>query len=94
MRVFTWIAWIYAALCLLALVLMAAGSPMFAGDAADPLSSVFAYLLALPWILVLDLLGDTSFAINLAVMVFSMGMNFLILSWLGRRGKTPRAPRG
>ena len=93
MRVFTWIAWIYAALCLLALVLMAAGSPMFAGDAADPLSSIFAYLLALPWILVLDLLGDTSFAINVAVMVLSMGLNFLILSWLGRRGRKPLAPR-
>ena len=92
MRIFTWIAWIYAVLCLAALALMAAGSPMFAGDAADPLSSVFAYLLALPWILVLDLLGETSFAINVAVMVFSMGLNFLILSWLGRRGREPVPP--
>ena len=93
MRVFTWIAWIYAALCILALILLAAGSPMFAGDDADPLSSVFAYLLALPWIRVLDLLGDTSFAINVAVLILSMGLTFLILSWLGRRGRQPVAPR-
>ena len=92
MRVFKWIAWIYAALCILALVLMAAGSPMFAGDDADPLSSVFAYLLSLPWILMLQLFGDMSFAINVAVMVLSMGLNFLILSWLGRRGKQPAPP--
>ena len=41
----------------------------------------------------LDLLGDMSFAINVAAMVLSMGLNFLILSWLGRRGRKPLAPR-
>ena len=92
MRVFTWIAWFYLALCVIALVLMAAGSPIFAGDDADPLSSIFALILAYPWVLVLELLTEPPYALNVLVMILSMGLNFLILSWLGRRGRRPIAP--
>lgn len=75
----------YLALCVVALAIFAAGSPALAGANADPLSAVFAYLLSLPWVLALDLVGEVPMAVSLAFMLAGMAINFLILRALVRR---------
>ncbi len=76
---------IYLALCAAALGIFVMGLPAVAGDDADPLSAVFVYLVSLPWILVLRLIGDHGTGTALAAAVIGMAINYVILRWLLRR---------
>lgn len=75
----------YLVICALAFGVFVAGLPAIAGDDADPLAGVFMYLVALPWILVLNLFDEVPIAATLAAAIAGMAINFLILRWLVRR---------
>lgn len=76
---------IYLVIACIAVALFVAGLPVFAGEDADPLAGVFAFLVALPWILVLTLLGDVPLAVTIAVTLGGIVLNYLILRRLTRR---------
>lgn len=76
----------YLTLCAAALFVFALGTPWWAGEDADPLSAVFAYVLALPWIRLLDLVeGETPVALAVAAMIAGMALNWWLLRLLVRR---------
>jgi hypothetical protein len=68
----------YALLCLIALWFVPASAYGWLGIERDPLAGVFALLLALPWSLLLSLMGDPGPWLALAVLAAGMAMN----SWL------------
>lgn len=76
---------IYVFFCIAALALFALGSPMIAGEDADPLSGVFVFLVALPWILALDLFGELPITATIAAALLCMAINYFVLRWLTRR---------
>jgi len=80
-----YVATAYLLLCLLALGVLVAGLPAFAGSDADPLAGVFAFLLALPWVLVLDLVDEAPLAVTVLATIAGMAINYAILRWLGSR---------
>ncbi len=89
---------IYLVLSVLALGVFIAGLPVVAGDDADPIAAVYALLLALPLILVLEILGEVPTAAMVALILLAMGANYMALRLLGRRWRpassdaaTPRA---
>jgi len=79
-----WLTWLYLAACALALLVLVLGLPAVAGPDADPLAAVFAFLLALPWVLVLDLMGEVPLAVSVALTVGSMALNVVVLLGLAR----------
>lgn len=83
------LAWAYLGACVVALGLFVLGLPALAGANADPLAGVFAFVLALPWILVLDLLAEPSMAASLVVTVGAMALNFSVLRWAAHRRNVP-----
>lgn len=95
MRVEHWPAWLYAIACVLALALV----PMSAAGwiARDPLSAIPAVLLGLPWSIGLPWLGASeSVALNLALLLLGMALNFGLLwalgTWLAARLRKRGAP--
>lgn len=86
MKALRWIPSIYLAFCAGALVVFALGTPWLAGEDADPVSAVFAYLLALPWVRLLDLVkSETPFALAVTGLLAGMAINWWVLRWLVRR---------
>ncbi|MDR7102719.1 hypothetical protein [Croceicoccus sp. BE223] len=83
---------IYLVLAIISLGILVAGLPAVAGDDADPLAVVFAFILALPLILVLEFLGDVPMAVTVAVILIAMAVNYAALRLLTRRWRT--APTG
>lgn len=80
------LALIYVLACVFALLFIPASARGWFGLASDPLAGIFAGLLSLPWILVLDRLGLELTGIPSAVLC--MGINLLILlviDWLVSR---------
>lgn len=82
---------IYLVLAIISLGIFVAGLPAVAGDDADPLAVVFAFILALPLILVLEFLGDVPMAVTVAVMLIAMAVNYALLRLLTRRWRADRA---
>lgn len=76
---------VYAGLCLLAFGALAASTPLFAGEDADPLGGIFVFLLALPWILTADLFGEVSLWVTILLSIGSMALNFVILRAVAKR---------
>lgn len=65
MKIFRALAAFYGLLCLIALMLIPASAHSWFGIAEDPLSGVFAILLALPWSAALGHLPAMSMATTL-----------------------------
>lgn len=76
---------IYGLLGLVALFLIPASVFGWAGVAADPLSGVFALLLALPWTILLYLMGDIGTWGSLAFCAAAIALNTYLLWRLARR---------
>ena len=88
---------LYLAAGTLALLAIPASVHGWLGIEADPLSAVFAILLALPWSLALDLFGgNDSVAVNMIVLAMGIGLNAVLLAtlarWTGNRGKPEHTP--
>ncbi|MEW9838693.1 hypothetical protein [Mesorhizobium marinum] len=76
---------LYAAASAFALLLIPLNAAGAFGMEPDPLSGIFAYLLAAPWsILLADLAGE-SYALNLSLVALGMLVNGAILLFLFRR---------
>ena len=78
------IAIVYAALSLFALLLIPASLFGWFGVAPDPLSGVYAYLLSLPWILILMPFDTINSWVALAVSAAGMALNVWLLLRLAR----------
>ncbi len=77
---------IYVAACVAALALIPMNAAGMFGMAPDPLSGIYAMLLASPWIYLLDgLLGNGDLPRNMAMAVFSMAINTSLLGLLCRQ---------
>lgn len=73
---------IYLVMAIFALGIFVAGLPAIAGSDADPLAGVFAFIVALPWILALDLIGSDSLTMTMIFAVLGIVFNYLILRWI------------
>lgn len=78
------LAALYALLCLIALLLIPASAHGWFGIAEDPLSGVFAILLALPWSAALGHLPAMGTAATIAVLLAAMILNIAILLAIGK----------
>jgi hypothetical protein len=77
---------LYAILCVVALLLIPLGAMGLLGSEPDPLSGIFAVLLAMPWTLALSgLMSDTSVLWNLVLAAAGMLLNGLIVGFLCSR---------
>lgn len=79
------IAVLYILASVIALMLIPASLNGWFGMEPDPLSAIFAYVLALPWVLLLNLLPAMSTGMAAAVAGLAMALNALILLGLARR---------
>jgi hypothetical protein len=75
---------LYAVLGAIALLLVPASLYGWFGIAPDPLSGVYAYLLSLPWIMVLLPFEEVDTWAALAIAAAGMGLNFWLLRRLAR----------
>lgn len=82
---------VYLVIAVIALGLFVAGLPAIAGADADPLAGVFALLVALPWILVLNLFGAVPIAATMIVTLAAIALNYVILRWLVRKSRQAKA---
>lgn len=82
MRIARILAAVYIAGCLLALALMAIGTFGLFGAEPDPISAVYAILLAMPWSLALSYLNAPIAAF--AVLLSGMALNLIIIMAIGR----------
>lgn len=87
------VIWLYVALCLGSLVIIPLNAAGMAGE-PDPLTGIFAVLLAAPWIwLTGPITSESSSAWNMFVAGACMGLNATILwqlcRWIGRRTTRP-----
>ncbi len=85
---------LYVLACIAAIALVPLNAAGFAGE-PDPLSGIFAILLAAPWIWLTDsLMADTGVVWNLTLAAICMGLNATIMwaicNWATkRRGSQP-----
>jgi hypothetical protein len=84
-RIASLIAWIYGGLCAGALLLIPAAAYGWMGIAEDPHAGTFAFILGLPWSLVLDALGSPPLWLSIFLVMLAMAINVLIILWFGRR---------
>ena len=80
------IAFIYLLFGIASLLMVPAGLYEWFGIEQDPLSGVFALLLALPWTLSLNLFKETSTYFSLMVSAIGIAINSAFLFWLARPG--------
>lgn len=74
----------YTLLCLVALLVIPASAYEWWGFVADPLSGVFAIMLAMPWALGLWALRETPTWLSVVLLALCMALNLLILIAIGR----------
>ena len=74
----------YALLCLVALLMIPASAYSWWGFEPDPLSGVFAIILAMPWAMGLWALDSTPTWLAVALLALCMGANLAIIISLGR----------
>ncbi|WP_260482569.1 SCO4225 family membrane protein [Sphingomicrobium flavum] len=79
------IAIVYLLVGIGALLLIPASAHGWLGIEADPLSGIFALLLALPWSLVLMLVDSAETLVALTVCAIGIGINFWLLIKLAAR---------
>ncbi len=88
-KIITGIGWVYAALCVAAVAVFLAGYWGIAGSEADPVAAIYAFLLALPWVLVLTQLPDVPVWLSIAGPIAAMALNLWLLrrlaGWMERR---------
>lgn len=80
---------IYLLLCVVAVVLFVVSLPAIAAEKADPLGGVFVLLVSLPWILILNLVGEVPLVVTGITALVGMTLNFAILRWLVTRRRQP-----
>ena len=90
MRIAALIAWIYGGLCAGALLLIPATTYGWMGVVPDPDAGNFAFILGLPWSLVLDAIGSPPLWLSILLVMLGMAMNILIILWLGYRRSQSR----
>jgi|MedtruStandDraft_1076414.scaffolds.fasta_scaffold37700_1 hypothetical protein len=80
----------YVLLSLVALLMIPASAYSWWGFEPDPLSGVFAIILAMPWAMGLWALDGTPTLLSLALLALCMGANLAIIIALGRwlRGRS------
>ena len=82
----------YALLCLVALLIIPASAYSWWGFEPDPLSGVFAIIMAMPWAMALWALDGTEIWLSIVLLAICMGANLAIIvslgRWLRRRGRT------
>ena len=84
---------LYAALCVVALWFIPASVHGWLGVEPDPLAAVLALLLALPWSLLLRLVGEPGPWLATALLAAGMALNLCALWRLQSRWRLPLAPR-
>ena len=89
MRVIRVLMALYAALCMVALWFIPASVHGWLGVEPDPLAAVFALLLALPWSLLLRLVGDPGPWLATALLAAGMVLNLWLLWRLQNRWRSP-----
>lgn len=82
---------IYLVIAAIAIALFVMGLPAFAGSDADPLSGIFALIVAMPWVLVLGLFGDPPMAVTIVITLVGIALNYVILRRLTRRWRMGRS---
>ena len=90
MRIYGLFAWIYGGLCAGALLLIPAAAYGWMGIPEDPFAGVFAFILGLPWSLVLYAFASPPLWLTIFLVVAAMAINVLIILWLGRRRSRSR----
>jgi hypothetical protein len=90
MRIAGLVAWIYGGLCAGALLLIPATTYHWMGVAEDPHAGTFAFILGLPWSLVLQAFGPLELWLSILLVMLGMAMNVLIILWLGYRRSRSR----
>ena len=90
MRIYSLFAWIYGGLCAGALLLIPAAAYGWMGIAEDPYAGTFAFILGLPWSLVLEALAFPPLWLSIVLVMLGMAINVLIILWLGRRRSRSR----
>lgn len=82
----------YALLCLVALLMIPASAYSWWGFGPDPLSGVFAIILAMPWAMGLWALDGAPIWLSILLLALCMGANLTIIislgRWLRRRRRT------
>lgn len=84
MRASCIVAGLYILLCAGALLLVPASAYGWLGVEPDPLSGVFAFVLALPWVMLATALTAPPMWLTLAIMVLGMAINVAIILAIGR----------
>ena len=89
-RVCRFVILAYIIVCIAALAIIPMTAAGTFGIQPDPLSGIYALLLASPWILLLaDFVGNGDMVANMAMAAISMAINVVILlllcRWLTRR---------
>ena len=93
MRVIRVLMALYAALCVVALWFIPASVHGWLGVEPDPLAAVLALLLALPWSLLLRLVGEPGPWVATALLAAGMASNLWLLRRLQSRWRSRLAPR-
>lgn len=78
------VAGLYFPLCAGALLLIPASIYGWFGVEQDPLGGVFAFLLALPWVLVASAMTDPPLWVTILVIIAGMATNTAIILAVGR----------
>ena len=90
MRIAALVAWIYGGLCAGALLLIPATTYGWMGVVPDPDAGTFAFILGLPWSLVLQAFAPLELWQSILLVMLGMAMNILIILWLGYRRSQSR----
>lgn len=88
------LAGLYALLCLAALALVPANARGWFGMEPDPLSGLYAIVLALPWSLILARPPGLSVTAGVLLIVLGMAANAALILWIGTRFRRPKTPLG
>jgi hypothetical protein len=82
----------YVLLCLVALLMIPASAYSWWGFEPDPLSGVFAIIMAMPWAMALWAVDDAPIWLSIVLLAVCMGANLMIIvtlgRWFRRRGHT------
>lgn len=74
----------YVLACLAALFLIPASAHGWLGVEPDPLAGLFAYLLGLPWSVLLAQVANAGLVGNLVLVATAMALNLAIIFAIGR----------
>jgi predicted anti-sigma-YlaC factor YlaD len=87
-----WLRWllravtvIYGLACVVSLMIMAVHTQGWFGVAPEGLAAVYALVLAMPWTLLLSILGPGNMLYAVLLTLAGMGINIAFLLWLQRR---------